>query len=86
MGGIHPNVIIIYKNKTKYDSYRTIIQKDSHSRKSNTMGGMKTKCNLLLFNFHTKKNWWKIFYLNLVEKMNCIKQVYIDVHKIKNRI
>ena len=39
LGDIRPNAIVIDKNKTEYDSYRAVIEKDPHSWKHGVVGG-----------------------------------------------
>jgi hypothetical protein len=54
---IRPNAIVIDKNKTEYDSYKVVIEKDPHCWEHGVVGGTQIKYHLLLSNFHTKKAW-----------------------------
>ena len=54
---IRSNAIVIDRNKTEYDSYKAVIEKNPHCWEHGVVGGTQTKCHLLLCNFHTKKAW-----------------------------
>ena len=57
MGSIRPNAIVIDKDKTERIVVLKVIKEDRFYWEDEQIGGIQTKCRLLLCWFHAKKAW-----------------------------
>ena len=57
MGSIRPNAIVIDKDKTERIAVLKVIKEDRFCWEDKQIGGIQTKCRLLLCWFHAKKTW-----------------------------
>ena len=57
MGSIRPNAIVIDKDKTERIAVLKVIKEDRFCWEDEQIGGIQTKCRLLLCWFHAKKAW-----------------------------